>query len=172
MADVYEHTGDNPPGLDVLSKHDVVLWKHPQHGWLKAEKNGGFTPMSEADATRLKGPVPSPTPGATPETAGALTAPIGSTGAGSSTVNKAALGRGNPLTGESARARAEGEHQATMDRAKFAAPERADPMAGLGLVERSEVDRLVRGGMKPEEAVAQVKRKSRPAAAQAEALKQ
>ena len=163
MSDVYEHTGDNPPGLDVLSKHDTVVWKHPQHGWLKAGKSGGFSPISEADVTRLKGPVPKPSP-----SPGAVGAPT--TGAGSSTAN---IHKGMNLQqryDERKRAKTEGEVQGTLDRAKFAPQERADPMAGLGLVERAEVARLVREGKSPEEAAAEVKRKT--AGAQAEALKQ
>lgn len=164
-ADVFEFVGDNPPGLDVISKHDVVLWKSPQYGWVKAQRNGSFIPISEAAALQLKGPVPAPTP--TPE------AQLGVTGAGSTAVNKAQMRDPNARGSELARAKAESEHQATMDRAKFMPQEQADPMAGLGLTERAEVDRLVRGGAKLEDAVAEVRKKMPPpASTQAEALKQ
>lgn len=171
-AEVYEHTGDNPPGLDILSKHENVVWKHPQHGWLKAARNGSFTPISEADVMRLKGPVPSPTP--TPGAVGNPTAgamPV--TGAGSIDPNLGGQRSVADRAEERRRAGAEKSHQATMDKAKFAVPERVDPLAGLGLMERSEVARLVRGGMDQATAVAQVRKKMPPAAAtQAEGLRQ
>lgn len=177
MADVFEYKGTNPPGRDVTSQHDVVLWNHPQHGMLKAGPNGDFLPISVADANKLlgrpapgAGTAPSPTPGGPVAPAGAETVPTGAAGAGSTKMNPAGY-RGKDWYAEKARADAETSHQATMDRAKFAAPQRADPMAGLGLVERAKVQALVSKGIPVEEAVRQVR--PRPAAAvQAEALKE
>lgn len=173
-ADVFEFTGPNPPGLDILSKHDVVLWKHPQHGWLQASRNGSFTPLTEADVLRLKGPVPAATPSPTPTPAGAPTAPtIGAAGAGNTAPNLGSRVSNVDRAEEYKRAGAEKSHQATLDKAKFAVPERADPMEGFGLMERSEVAKLVRGGMSEEQAIAEVrKRMPPPAATQAEGLKQ
>lgn len=171
MPDVYEHAGDNPPGLDVLSKHETVVWKHPQHGWLRASKNGSFTPIAEADVMRLRTPVPPPKP----ETAvsAAPTVPTGARGAGSSAPNLVSGMSVGERADERTRAKAEAGVQSAVDRAKFAAPERVDPLAGLGLAERAEVARLVREGKTQEEAAAVVKGKRAPAAgAQAEALRQ
>lgn len=71
---------------------------------------------------------------------------------------------------ERSRVQAEDTHQATLDRAKFAAPERKDPMEGLGLSERAKVAALVREGMSQEEAINKVRRPP-SAATQREALK-
>lgn len=160
MADVFEYTGTNPPGLDILSKHETVIWKHPQHGWLRADRKGGFAPISESEVLRLQGPKPSPTPPASD---------LGAVGAG--TTNLHAVTSPQELTAERKRAAAEASHQATMDRAKFAPPERQDPLAGLSLMERSELARLIRGGASQEQALAEIKRKRvPPAAVQAEGL--
>lgn len=161
MADVFEYTGANPPGLDILSRHEVVLWKHPQHGWLRAGRNGAFTPVSESEVLRMQGPKPTPAPAA----AGVL----GATGAGTTNMRRASSPQ--ELTAERKRVGAEGSHQATMDKAKFMAPEREDPLAGLGLMERSELARLIRAGATQEQALAEIKRKRQPpAATQAQGL--
>jgi len=181
MPDVFEFTGPNPPGLDVLSAHETVLWKHPQHGWLRASKNGSFTPITEADAVRLKGPAPA-TPPTTMPGAPVVGAPTtetvpavmpGAVGAGSVRANAGAPGSNLARGEEFARARREVSHQETLDRAKFAPQERADPMAGFGLMERSEVAKLVREGATQEQAVEVVRAKMKPpAAVQAEGLRQ
>jgi hypothetical protein len=173
-AEVFEHTGPNPPGLDVLSKHEVVVWKHPQHGWLKADRNGSFTPLSELDVQKLRGPaLPAsgaptiPTVSTTPPTT------LPQVGAGSAKANIVGGMSQQKRGDERNRAKAEATHQATMDQAKFAAPEREDPLEGLGLSQRAAVAKLVRGGMPVEDAVAEVRKKTPPAAdEQAKALQQ
>lgn len=165
MADVFQYEGQNPPGLDVLSKHRTVVWKHPQHGWLRADKNGSFTPLSEGAAKQLLG-VTTPAQPTTTTPA----APTGAVGAGSTKANITGGMSTTERAEERQRAKAEAGHQATLDRAQFVPETGPDPMAGLGLTERAKVQELVRGGMKIEDAVRKVRKPA--AATQAEGLAQ
>ena len=162
MADeVFEYTGPNPPGLDVISQHGTVLWKHPQHGWLKADRNGSFTPVAEAAALKMLSPVPAPTPTPGPT--------VGGVGAGTTTAVALPTMTPGQRREERIRAKKEGEVQGELTKAQFRPEERADPMAGLGIVERAQVDKLVKAGMAVEEAVKKVRPQA--ASSQAEALK-
>lgn len=171
MSDVFQYEGANPPGLDVLSKHGTVVWKHPQHGWLKAEKNGSFTPLDPGTAQRLLGAAPPPPPA---ETAAATTSPTTTrpaaptTGAGTTRTTYTDRMSVTDRVEERDRAKAEAGHQAALDKARFMPQTGPDPMAGLGLTERAKVQELIRGGMTVEEAVKKVRKPA--ASVQAEAL--
>lgn len=175
MSDVFQYEGQNPPGLDVLSKHRTVVWKHPQHGWLRAEKNGSFTPLDAATAQRLLGTAPPPpsqptttTTTTRPAAPAATAEPAPTVGAGTTKMNLTGTMDAVERSEEAKRARAEASHQATLDKARFTPESGPDPMAGLGLTERAKVQELVRGGMKVEEAVKKVRKPT--ASEQAQAL--